>query len=84
MGNFKLHGKYGVGFKRWKATNGNDCLVFYPVDKGTSTTPVVPYNNIDKIIEGNKLIGMSPGQAGVIRRRNIMHLCPEAPLHDQF
>ena len=33
MGNFKLWGKYGVGFKKWKATNGNDCLIFYPTNK---------------------------------------------------
>ena len=33
FGNYHLHGKYGVGFKRWKAKNGNDCLVFYPCYK---------------------------------------------------
>ena len=33
--NYVLHGNYQVGFKRFKAEEGNDCLVFYPVDKGT-------------------------------------------------
>ena len=32
--NYKLHGNYQVGFKRFKAEKGNDCLVFYPVDMG--------------------------------------------------
>ena len=50
MGNFKLHGKYGVGFKKWKAAAGNDCLIFYPVDKNRKQEPISPYNNIDKVI----------------------------------
>lgn len=33
FGNYLLHGKYGVGFRRWKAKNGNDCLIFYPCNK---------------------------------------------------
>ena len=33
--NYVLHGKYQVGYKRSKAEEENDCLVFYPVDKGT-------------------------------------------------
>jgi len=80
MGNYKLHGDYGVGFKKWKAASGNDCFVFYPVNKNERQEPVVPYNNIDKVIEGNKIIGMAPGQAGVIRRRRILQLSPDAPL----
>lgn len=33
--NYKLWGNYQVGVKRFKAKEGNDCLVFYPVDMGT-------------------------------------------------
>jgi hypothetical protein len=29
----KLHGVFGVGFKRFKSEEyGNDCLLFYPAD----------------------------------------------------
>ena len=33
MSNMKTHGRYNVGFQRMKADHGNDCLVFYPVNK---------------------------------------------------
>ena len=49
MNNMKLHGNFGVGFKRWKSTEkGTDCLIFYPCDKTIKTKPVTPYNNVYK------------------------------------
>jgi len=82
--NYKLHGDYQVGFKRFKAEEGNDCLVFYPVNKGTRQVPCTPFKNVEKYIKGNKLIGLAPGQQGSIIHRTISKLSPNAPLANDF
>lgn len=69
--NYKLHGNYQVGFKRFKAEKGNDCLVFYPVDMGVRQVPCTPFINPAKYIKGCKLIGMAPGQHSSITHRVI-------------
>ena len=49
MANMKVHGNFGVGFKRWKSSDkGTDCLVFYPTEKKSITKPVTPYINVHK------------------------------------
>ena len=62
MSNFKLHGNYQVGFKRWVASEGNQCLIFYPAEVGAKIVPVTPYKDVAKYIKGCKIIGMAPGQ----------------------
>lgn len=61
MANMKLHGNFGVGFKRWKSGDkGTDCLIFYPCDKSYKVKLVTPYNNVEKTRKGYNLEGM-PG-----------------------
>ena len=53
MANMKIHGKFGVGFKRWKSTDkGTDCLIFYPCDSSYKIRPVTPYNDVVKTRKG--------------------------------
>ena len=82
MANMKLHGNFGVGFKRWKSTDkGTDCLIFYPVDMKTTTSkPVTPYNNVEKVRKGYK---MEMG-GSMITHRHVRGLRPNAPLDPCF
>ena len=45
---FQTLGKYNVGMKFMKADHGNDCTVFYPVDKTIKPELVTPYINMAK------------------------------------
>jgi len=81
MGNYKLHGNYGVGFKRYKSEDGNDCLVFYPCQKDHKTVPVTPYRDATKYMQGLRQmkLGGTP-----IAHRVISQLSPNAPLQETF
>jgi hypothetical protein len=49
----KIHGKFAVGFKRWKSRDkGTDCLIFYPCDSKRKVIPVTPYNDVAKTRRG--------------------------------
>jgi len=81
MGNYKLHGNYGVGFKRYKSGDGNDCLVFYPCPKDRRTVPVTPYSDATKYMQGLKMIKHS---VAPIVHRVVSQLSPHAPLEEAF
>jgi len=81
MANMKLHGNFGVGFRRWKSTEkGTDCLVFYPCDKNIRGKPVTPYNNVYKTRQGYT---MEFGGSMIIHR-HVRGLRPNAPLDECF
>lgn len=48
MASFKVHGPFRPGFKRFTAEEfGNDCMLFYPVNKSVNPTPFCPYRDIE-------------------------------------
>ena len=57
MSNMKTHGRYNVGFKRVKSEHGNDCLVFYPVNKSNEPVSVNAYGNAEKTVKGKAMQG---------------------------
>lgn len=58
MKSFVLHGPFNPGFKRFKSEEfGNDCLVFYPVNKSVQTKPVACYRDLKVYMEGTKATG---------------------------
>jgi len=83
MANMKLHGKFKVGFKRFKSSDkGTDCLIFYPCDSNHKSVPVTPYNNVAKTRKGYEMEGMPLGR--LITHRHIRGLRPNAALDNCF
>ena len=82
MANMKIHGKFGVGFKRWKsAEKGTDCLIFYPCDARHKIKSVTPYNDVAKTRKGYSQEGFSGNH---ILHRTISGLRPNIPLDGIF
>ena len=85
MSSYRCHGPYNIGFKRFKAEGGNDCIVLYPVSS-YSTIPIEisPYINIERRVQGAFKQGSPPGYAGTLRSRKVANLCPNADIDIDF
>ena len=85
MSSYRCHGPYNIGFKRFKAEGGNDCIVLYPVSS-YSTIPreISPYINIERRVQGAFKQGSPPGYAGTLRSRKVANLCPNADIDIDF
>lgn len=85
MESYRCHGPYNIGFKRFKAEKGNDCIVLYPVNKFNSVPREInPYINPERKVKGVEMMGSAPGYAGTLRNRKVANICPDADLDYEF
>ena len=85
MSSFKLVGAWRPGFKRFRSEEfGNDCMMFYPVNKEEVPQKVMPYRDVQAYIEGTKLSGQSVAGKGTFANRLVSHLVPDGPLDPIF
>ena len=63
MSSFKLHGPFRPGVKRFNADEfGNDCMLFYPVNKSVNPIPFNPYRDLKTYVASIGISGQ--GAAG--------------------
>jgi hypothetical protein len=85
MESFKLQGPFRPGMKRFKSEEyGNDCILFYPVNKSNEPTKVPAYQYLDEYLKGANETGSTAFGVGDIKFRLVSHLCPGAPLDPTF
>ena len=85
MKSFQTHGPFRPGFKRFvSAEFGNDCMLFYPVNRSIDPVAFSPYRDINETLRRMGPAGQGASGKSALKYRLIQNCAPEGPLDPVF